>query len=114
MMMQQASQSGLKSMLAEASLALAHLDAERLEEMALSCAALTRDVQRDQCDKKGQYPSGFGEAAPQMELFARVLEATRVNLKVMRRLREVRAARLEYRLARGGGDAFEEVEHGDH
>ena len=31
-----------------------------------------------------------------MAVFARVLEATRANLKVMNRLRELRAGRLEY------------------
>ena len=111
-MMQHVSQSELKGMLAEASLALAHLDAKRLEEMALSCAALVRDPDWDQCEEKSRCKSGFGEAKPEMGIFARVLEATRVNLKVMRRLREVRAAQLEYGLALGSGSAFEESEHG--
>ena len=39
-----------------------------------------------------------------MAVFARVLEATRANLKVMKRLRELRVGRLEYSelQARGG------------
>ena len=39
-----------------------------------------------------------------MAIFARVLEATRANLQVMNRLKEMRAGRLEYseRQARGG------------
>ena len=45
-------------MLAEASLALAHLDAERLEEMALSCAALVRDADRERGDARHQCGSG--------------------------------------------------------
>ncbi len=32
-----------------------------------------------------------------MAVFGRVLEATRANLKVLNRLRELKAARLEYR-----------------
>jgi hypothetical protein len=43
------------------------------------------------------------EAKGDMAVFARVLEATRANLDVMNRLRELRAGRLEYgeRLTRG-------------
>jgi len=36
------------------------------------------------------------EAKGNMAVFARVLEATRANLNVMSRLRELRAGRLEY------------------
>ena len=39
------------------------------------------------------------EAAGDMAVFARVLEATRANLDVMNRLRELRTGRLEYRAA---------------
>ena len=44
------------------------------------------------------------EAAADMAVFARVLDATRANLNVMKRLRELRTGRLEYseRQARGG------------
>ena len=68
------------------------------------------------------------EAAADMAVFARVLDATRANLHVMNRLRELRMGRLEYseRQARGGigarspstgsgrwsGNA--EAGHGDH
>jgi hypothetical protein len=49
-----------------------------------------------------------------MAVFARVLEATRANLNVMKRLRELRAGQLEYteRQARCGTAA--EDGHGDH
>ena len=40
-MMQSVPQPELKNMLAEASHALAHLDTDRLEEMTLSCTALS-------------------------------------------------------------------------
>lgn len=101
-------------MLVEASHALAHLDADRLEEMALSCAVLVRDVDRVRCDAKNQCESGSGEAMQAVGIFTRVLEATRANLKVMRRLRQVRSAQLEYGPAHAGGSASEESEHGDH
>jgi hypothetical protein len=39
-------------------------------------------------------------ATGDMAVFARVLEATRANLNVMNRLRELRAGRLEYREGR--------------
>ncbi len=115
MMMQQASQPGLKRVLAEASLALAHLDAERLEEMALSCAALVRDAGRKRGDARNQCGSGLGKAMQEIAIFARVLEATRANLEVMHRLRPVPAARLEYGPeTRSCVNAAEESEHGDH
>jgi hypothetical protein len=115
MMMQLVSQSGLKSVLAEASLALAHLDAERLEEMAFSCAALVRNADGQRSEARKQCGSGLGAAKQEMAIFARVLEATRANLEVIHRLRPVRAAQLEYGPeARACVNAAEESEHGDH
>ena len=112
--MQKVSQSELKGMLTEASLALAYLDAERLEEMALSCAALVRGPEWEPCYSKNQFKPGSGKAMEEMAIFARVLEVTKANLKVMHRLREVRAAQLEYCPAQAGIGASEESEHGDH
>jgi hypothetical protein len=115
MMMRQVLQSELKNILVEASHALAHLDAGRLEEMALSCASLVRDVDRDRCEAKNQCESGCGEAMEEMAIFTRVLEATRANLKVMRRLREVSTAQLEYDTPTVSVNASSESdEHGDH
>jgi hypothetical protein len=115
MMMQQIYQPGLKSMLAEASLALANLDGERLEEMALSCAALVRDADGERGEARKQCESGLGAAKQEMAIFVRVLEATRANLEVIHRLLPVRAARLEYGPdPRDCVDAAEESEHGDH
>jgi hypothetical protein len=102
-----------KDTLVNASRALAHLDADRLEEMALSCAALVRDERGGRFDSRGHRGTGF-EAAREMAIFARVLEATRANLNVMRRLRAVRATHLEYDQPRGLCDASVESEHGDH
>jgi hypothetical protein len=83
-------------MLAEASAALASLDADRLEELALSCQALNRDLfpvteqQREEAVRQSR------EAAGEMAVLARVLESTRANLDVMNRLRELKERRQEY------------------
>ena len=79
----------LRDMVAEASRALARLDADRLEELALCCQALNRAP-----------ACGDLEAAGDLAVFARVLEATRANLEVMNRLREMHTGRLEYRAGR--------------
>ncbi len=95
----------LKELVVEASQALARLDAVRLEELALSCQALNRDmVQADVApgdgDARAEIARQAKEAVNDMAVFARVLEATRANLSVMNRLRELRAGRLEYREVR--------------
>ena len=93
----------LKELVTEASQALARLDAPRLEELALSCQALNREAASFQAEEKRELSRQAREAAGDMAVFARVLEATRANLRVMNRLRELRASRLEYseRQARG-------------
>ena len=94
----------LKELVAEASRALAQLDAPRLEELALSCQALNRGTASLEAEEKRELSRQTREAAADMAVFARVLEATRANLRVMNRLRELRAGRLEYseRQVRGG------------
>jgi hypothetical protein len=91
----------LKQLVAEASRALAHLDAGRLEELALCCKALTRTPWT--ADQRKRLARQAQDAAADMAIFARVLEATRGNVVVMNRLREMRAGRFEYseRQARG-------------
>jgi hypothetical protein len=86
----------LKELVVEASRALARLDADRLEELALSCQALNRDLVHMDGDALAALAVESKEAAGDMAVFARVLEATRSNLSVMNRLRELRAGRLEY------------------
>ncbi len=107
---------GLQALIVEASRALARLDTGRLEELALSCQALTRTMARGNADfdARRQMAQQAREAATDMAVFARVLDATRANLHVMNRLRELRMGRLEYseRQARGGLGA--EAGHGDH
>jgi hypothetical protein len=81
----------LKALVAEAARALAVLDAGRLEELALVCQALNRPWE-DRADKVRQ----VREAMKNMAVFGRVLEATRANLEVMHRLRDLREGRAGY------------------
>jgi hypothetical protein len=103
----------LKELVVEASRALARLDTSRLTELALSCQALTGELNFGSVKERKLLARQAREAEADMAVFARVLEATRANLNVMNRLRELRAGRLEYteRQARGGVEA--EDRHGD-
>lgn len=86
----------MKEFVREASRALATLDGERLEELALSCQALNRDGLRlGVFDAKQQGPD-VEEVREDMIVLERVLEATRANIEVMRRLREIRGGKPEY------------------
>jgi hypothetical protein len=86
----------LRDLVVEASRSLARLDAGRLEELALSCQALNRDLAAASHDTRAALAAESKEAEGDMAVFARVLEATRANLHVMSRLRELREGRLEY------------------
>jgi hypothetical protein len=118
----------LKALIAEASRALARLDSARLEEIALSCRALNQGLESLDGRGRKDLARQARVAAADMAVFARVLDATRGNLRVMNRLRELRMGRLEYseRQARGGVGAGSpstglrrwgegaEAGHGDH
>lgn len=95
----------LKEIVAEASRALARLDAARLEELAVSCQALTRALPAAGAEQRRRLAGQARDAQADMAVFSRILEATRANLSVMQRLRELRMGRIEYteRQARGGG-----------
>jgi hypothetical protein len=103
----------LKQLVAEASRALARLDADRLEELALSCQALNRDLEPAGREERAGLARQAREAQKELAIFARVLEATRANLHVMSRLRELRAGRLEYGEGLARGWARTESGHGD-
>ena len=95
----------LKDLVVEASRSLALLDADRLEELALCCQALNRapacgDLEQRDGDGRAALAEEAREAAGDLAVFARVLEATRANLEVMNRLREMHTGRLEYRAGR--------------
>jgi hypothetical protein len=106
----------LKQIVSEAARALARLDAARLEELALSCQALNRDLTRDSARDSARDLASEANSGPlpikeaeqarlvaeargarrEMDLFAGVLEATRANVQVIARLREQRLGTLEY------------------
>jgi hypothetical protein len=86
----------LNALVVEASQALARLDAPRLEELALSCRVLTRNLNPQDARMRAILAEQARQAAGDMAVFARVLAATRANLNVMNRLRELRAGRVEY------------------
>jgi plasmid stability protein len=109
----------LKELVVEASRALALLDADRLEELALSCQALNRDLEYRSLEPEGRTAMRAAlavqarEAAGEMAVFGRVLEVTRANLDVMNRLRELRSGQLEYGGPQARGWSRTESEHGN-
>jgi hypothetical protein len=91
----------LREIVAEASRALALLDADRLEELARCCQALNRSPigqmgLRRTNPERAEIARQAREAAGEMAVFARVLDATRANLAVMKRLRALREGSLGY------------------
>lgn len=100
----------LMELVVEASRSLARLDADRLEELALSCQALNRDLAQASTKHRAELARQAREADGDMATFSRVLEVTRANLNVMRRLRDLHAGRLEYSQERWSRT---ETEHGD-
>jgi hypothetical protein len=86
----------LKALVVEASRALALLDVPRLEELAVSCDALNRSLDSMSAEDKRELTQQAREAQADMSVLRRVLEATRANRNVMRRLRQMRERRLEY------------------
>jgi hypothetical protein len=98
----------LRQLIREASLSLARLDAERLEELAISCHALNHDLASSASNDWVELARQAREAAGDMAVFARVLEATRANLEVLNRLKELRGGTLEY----GGGAGIHPGRHG--
>jgi hypothetical protein len=88
----------LRALVAEASQALALLDAARLEELALCCELVNRDLALGNMDDDARkvLAQQAREAQANLAVFGRVLDATRANLNVMKRLREIRLGQLEY------------------
>ncbi len=92
---------GLRALVAEASRALARMDQPRLEELAEACRALNRYaepayLQSLTLEERRRLAEEARQARGEMAVFARVLEATRANLRVMRRLRELRMKPIVY------------------
>lgn len=95
----------LREIVVDASLALARLDADRLEELAISCAALNRDPAGWSVPERREINRQARDASDEMAVFGRVIEATRANLDVMNRLRELRGGRGGYPARLAGGSA---------
>jgi len=103
----------LKELVREASCALARVDSARLAELALSCEALNRSLGPMSVEERGRLAKQAQDATADMAVFARVLDATRANLSVMQRLRELRAGRLEYSERQARGEVDVEAGHGN-
>jgi len=90
----------LRAIVAEASQALALLDTQRLEELALSCQALNRTLTAGDVDSgtRRDLARQASEASADMAVLGRVLDATRANVNVMKRLHEMHSEQLEYRV----------------
>jgi hypothetical protein len=104
----------LKEIVVEASRALAHLDADRIEELAASCQALNRDLPAMESSGRAELIRQATEANQEMATFARVLEATRANLRVLHRLREIRMGHSGYGDGQVRGWTDLESAHGNH
>jgi len=101
----------LKVLVAEAAKSLERLETDRLEELALSCQALNRDL------TQGDQPFSALEARAakqDMAVLAKLLEATRANVAVMDRLRQLHASRTEYVIGQGLPVDAAEVSDGHH
>lgn len=95
----------LRELVREASRALSLLDADRLEELAMSCRALNRALVETDSAKSIVGAREIREATGEMARFGRVLEATQGNLRVMHRLREMRTGSLEYAARPAGNES---------
>jgi hypothetical protein len=93
----------LREMVVDASLALARLDVDRLEELSVSCAALNRESEGPDGGSREAMIRQAQDAWHDMAVFARVLEATQANLAVLNQLRHPLETRKGYpaRLGRG-------------
>ncbi len=104
--------SGLQALISEASLALAHLDAGRLEELAIACQVLTRGLPQKTVAEREEMFAHMRAATAEMETLRRVLAATRSNVRVLQRLQQIRAARVEYSEAQARGWTWAEANDG--
>jgi LmbE family N-acetylglucosaminyl deacetylase len=70
--------------LKEASLALARLDADRLEELAAACRVLNRDL--PYIDTETRDLVQLEDCLKALKVLGRIVEKTRYNLEVVRRV----------------------------
>ena len=100
----------LRALVLEASRALTRLDAERLEELALTCQALNRDLDFADIVSRNDLARQARDAQRDLAVFGRVIDATRANLAVVNRIRALRTGRLP---AYSEYDATLGIGHGD-
>lgn len=93
---QNVARSELKEIVLEASRALAHLDADRLEELAVSCAVLNREQIHADSESRLRLAREASGSRQQTALLGCVLEATRANLRVLRQLSAMQDGKPEY------------------
>ena len=86
----------LKEIVVEASRALARLDADRLEELALSCQALNKDYSASSLQDRSLLAAQARHSRRELKTLARILELTQDNLQVFRQTCEPQSGRLEY------------------
>ena len=86
----------LHDLVAEASRALAHLDADRLEELSLFCRALNQKLPGAMSTVRHWSARQKQTIGQEVRTFSRVLEVTRGNLCVMRQVRDLEQGLLEY------------------
>jgi hypothetical protein len=84
-----------KDLIVEAAGALARLDADRLEELAEWCKSGSPGGVSDELTRLASAGAASEDLRYQMAVFDRVLEATRVNLNVLRRAGEIRSSLIE-------------------
>lgn len=81
----------------EASRALTLLDADHLERLARTCDGMTAVCRKGWGRRSPFVASGAPQLGRELAGLSRILDATRANLAVMERLRDLREGRLEYR-----------------
>ena len=101
----------LKQIIQEASCSLALLDADRLEELALSCQALNRRPIREDTVAQAKIDN---EARRDLAVLGRVLESTWANIGVMRQSLKSRESRLEYSPEERTAQSQPETSNGNH
>jgi hypothetical protein len=97
----------LKDLVVEASRALAQLDADRLEALAVSCRVLNRNLDWESVEGN-TLPAEVRGAAVEMGAFESVLDATKANLQVMNRAQQLRSELPQY--GPGAGCSWQSTE----
>jgi hypothetical protein len=95
-MLQSGLQAGWRELAAEAAQALAHLDADRLQELATSARALHQEFRDSSPAQRLNQENQVRAASNDIALLGGVLAATHANLCVLRRAGRRVPAPLEY------------------